>query len=1641
MIGKIIEFSVRNRFIVILLTAGVSLWGLWCLYRTPIDAIPDLSENQVIVWADWPGRSPKEIEDQITYPLSVNLQGLAGVKSVRATSEFGFSMINIIFDEDIEFYFARQRVLERLSIAGSFLPMGVVPYLAPDATALGQIFWYTVEGEGQSLDELRSVQDWYVRYQLNSVPGVAQVASVGGFVREYQIDIDPQKLRAYDISLGEVFRAVMASNSSVGGKVIHQGGAEYLVRGFGWIRSIEDLRNVVVEERQGVPITIDRLGSVQLGPGFRRSALEKNGREAVGGVVMMRYAENPLEVTRRVKEKIGQLQAGLPEGVRIVPFYDRTRLIHASIATLQQILIEAIVIASLVVLLVLMHLRSAFVICVSLPLAVLFSFILMYYLGVPSNIMSLSGIAISIGVLVDAGCVITENAYDRLQRHFGSKPVFGDTRELVIDACKVVGGPIFFSILITLLSFAPIFVLGGIEGKMFNPLAYTKSFALVGVAVLSITLLPAIMPLFIRGRLRTQQEVWLVRSLVDVYRPMLNFFLDHPDAIVLITGTVLLVGLPIFPQKVPWLFFTVGVPFVVAITALLVARRPLVCLGFLFCVSVASWRTLSPLGEEFMPPLDELSIMDMPVTTPNVNITQATDDIKERDAVLRRFPEVHQVVGKLGRADTPTDPAPIDMVETMVTLRAHEMWPKRKVAYESIRAEGARLRAEFEERGLLRPRAERAADLRDAVPVAREALEFLVHAPLPFPQWALDASEIMSDAAKTLEELATTGQVKLPRPDLATALARSEGVYAALRGPRPGRKSLERLAAYGYALDVLKQDPGRAIELVLAEEDEGLVDRAAMDAATRFDSGLRDTATRRLREHVPARGRELVRLLEREALAFLGTKDALLRTLKDAEWTAVEDELTGRYSSRFDEWILLEDVPAATQRVFDFLVSRRALPALADLVVEPSTLRSELLEPWMSARVDRRGPELARFARDGVLALLKKRGALAREVPAEFWAEADAASAREAAGLTLASLDPRRLTALARDTVDRLAAGGFLRPRADLAVDPPDPLGGLLDPLRSLTGQEKPNLFGRLRETLEKRAHELMVARVRQIDAELRGRAPGLCAWLLIEELGKHAKPSALSGREPKPDELQALRAAREPELAGLLRLERAAKADLVKEMDSELQVPGWGNIWTQPIINRVDMLATGVRTMIGVKVFGDSLETIQSVSDEIAGVLRQVRGAVDVFPDQIVGENYLEIDIDRPKAARYGVNVAEIQDVIEVALGGKEITMTVEGRQRFPVRVRYPRDWRDDEERVRNVLVPIRGGGAMGGPMGERMPADAVEGQARRDPWEGAGTSRHMQLPLSQLASVRIVPGPSMIKSENGLLRAYVQLNVRGRDIVGFVEEARRAVESKVQLPQGCYLEWSGQFEHQVRAQRTLLIVFPMVLLIIFVILYLTYRDLPDTLMMFLAVPGAIAGGALFQYIWGYDFSVAVWVGYVACFGLATETAIVMLVYLREAIEKRGGMEKIRSEREIREAVMEGAVHRLRPKLLTEATTILALIPMLWSTGVGSEFMRPMAAPILGGILVADEVIDILIPVLFYWDRCRRLRKRRGGDYAEGVWLEGEAGAAEVLDEAPPGRLRGHPSTAFVFRCAACGKESQGPAECCGKAREAALL
>jgi len=1039
MINRMIEFSMRNRWLVLAIYAALAACGYWALLHTPIDAIPDLSENQVIVFTDWPGRSPQEIEDQVTYPLTVNMQGLAGVKSVRSSSAFGFSMVNLIFDDNVDVYFARSRVLERLNLASSFLPAGVTPMLGPDATGVGQVFWYTVEGPYDS-GTLHSIQDWYIKYQLNSVPGVAEVASVGGFIREYQIDVDPLKLRAYNVPLRDVVGAVERSNNNVGAKVVEVSNSEYIVRALGLIEKLKDIEDIPISAANGTPVYVRNVASVQLGPEFRRGVLDKGGKEAVGGVVVTRYGTNALEVIKNVKQKIADIGPGLPKGVKIVPFYDRSTLIYHAVDTLRQALIEEIILVTLAHILFLWHFRSILVVTIPLPLAVLGSFLFMRGAGISSNIMSLGGIAIAIGVLVDAGIVMTENVIRQAEKYSEEN---GDYRdhiwEITLNAANLVGRPIFFAMVIIILAFVPVFALTGMEGKMFHPLAFTKTFAMVSSTILAVTLVPVLCSLLIRGKLHREEDNPVMRLLRAVYQPVLRWALRHRVATMAIAATLFLAAL----------------------------------------------YTATTIGSEFMPPLDEETALFMPITDPRISLTKATEIMRQQDRIIAADPAVETVVGKIGRAESATDPAPINMAETTVVFRPKEQWPKGT------------------------------------------------------------------------------------------------------------------------------------------------------------------------------------------------TKDSIIQRL------------------------------------------------------------------------------------------------------------------------------------------------------------------------------------------------------------------------------------------------------------------------------DSKLHIPGVSNIWTQPIRNRIDMLSTGIRTQVGVKVYGPDLHVIEQKSQEIEQVLRQVPGAVDLYAERISGAPYLEIKVNREVAARYGITISDAEDVIEAAIGGKTLTTTIEGRQRFPVRVRYARDFRQDTADLKNVLV--------------------------------TGTTG-TQVPLADIATINMVMGPSMISSENGLLRGTVLMNVRGRDVGRFVDQARRAVAANITMPPGYYVEWSGQFENQISAKKRLELVIPVVLLIIFVLLYRTYHSAREAAHVLLAVPFALTGGVFLVKLLGYNFSVAVWVGFIALFGTAVQTGVVMVIYLEEAVARRIATDGSLTREGLHAAVMEGALLRLRPKVMTVATVVAGLLPLLWSTRTGAEFMKPLAAPVLGGMLSSLLHVLVVTPVIFTWLRERELPDDRAG-------------------------------------------------------------
>jgi copper/silver efflux system protein len=1036
MINRIIEFSLKNRFIIIaayLLLAG---WGYWALIRTPIDAIPDLSDNQVIVFTDWVGRSPREVEDQVTYPLTTSLQGLPGVRVVRGQSAFGFSMINIIFEDSVDLYWARTRVLERLNLVTKQLPEGVVPTLGPDATGVGQIFWYTVEGEGHSLRDLRTLQDWFIRYQLNSVPGVAEVASVGGYVQQYQIDVDPNRLRAYSIPFSMVADAVQRSNLNVGGNVVEQNGQWSVVRGVGLINSVADVENIVVGASGGTPIYIRNVASVKIGDAFRVGVLDRDGKEAVGGVVIARYGVNTLDVINAVKAKIESLKAGLPAGVKMVPFYDRTDLILRATSTLKRALIEEIILVTLAHIIFLYHFRSILIVTIPLPLAVLLSFLFMYYIGISSNLMSLAGIAIAIGVLVDAGIVVTENAFRYMEKRGIDPRDRKNVWRTVLESTQLVGRPIFFSMAIIILAFVPVFALTGREGKLFHPLAFTKTFAMLGATIIAVTLVPVLCTLLLGGRFHSEDENPVMRGLHRIYRPSLNWALAHRGLTVLMAAG-LFVG------------------------ALFLTTR---------------------IGNEFMPPLDEGDLMYMPVTDPAISANEALKIMQRQDEILKSFPEVEWAVGKAGRAETSTDPAPINMNETIVHLKPPVAW-------------------------------------------------------------------------------------------------------------RPG-----------------------------------------------------------------------------------------------------------------------------------------------------------------------------------------------------------------------------------------------------------------------------------------------------------------------------------------------------------------VTREKLIAEMDEKLSMPGVTNIWTQPIINRIEMLSTGIRTQVGVKIFGSDLNELEHSSREVASVLKAIPGAADVYPEQITGAPYIDIQIDRQAAARYGIDVQAIQNVIEMGIGETNLTVTIEGRERFPVRVRYAPEFRTNLEALGRLLVPAPNGA---------------------------------QIPLSQVASIRTVSGPTMISSENGLLRGVVTLNVRNRDVGSFVEEAKKVLGERVQLPAGYYFEWSGEYENQQRARARLQLVLPIVLVVIFVMLYFTYHSVIEAAHVLLAVPFALTGGVYLLYALGYNFSVAVWVGFIALFGTAVQTGVVMVIYLNEAVQRKQeevGNHLTRDQ--LKEAVMEGAVLRLRPKVMTVSTVVAGLLPIMWSASAGAEVMKPLATPVLGGMISSLVHVLIVTPVIFSWLREREIKR-----------------------------------------------------------------
>jgi Cu(I)/Ag(I) efflux system membrane protein CusA/SilA len=1038
-IRRVIDWCAANRFLVLTGTVVLTAWGVWAMRATPLDAVPDISDVQVIVSTEWTGRSPDIIEDQITYPIVTALLSAPRVRTVRGFTDFGVSYVYVIFEDGTDIYWARSRVVEYLQGIRGRLPEGSNPIIGPDATGVGWVFEYAlVDESGQrNLAELRGLQDWYLRYALASVDGVAEVASIGGFVKQYQVNLDPIRLAAYDKSIKDVVQAIRASNNEVEGRLLELSGREYMVRGRGYLTSIDDIGAVSLgADVRGTPVRVRDVADVGLGPDIRRGVAELDGQgEVVGGIVVMRFGENALRVIDRVKAKLAEMQDALPPGVRVVPTYDRSGLINDSIATLRRTLIEEAIVVSIVIIIFLFHFRSALVPILALPIAVVAAFIPMYYLGVTSNIMSLGGLALAIGVLVDASIVMVENAYRHVSEPEAPIAYAGQPRAIIAAAAQV-GRPIFFSLAIIVISFVPVFLLEAQEGRMFRPLAFTKTSVMVLASLLAITLVPVLMTIFIRGRrLKPESANPVSRFFTWLYAPVLHLALRWRWA-------ALVLNFAVVPLTIPLVF---------------------------------------ALGSEFMPPLYEGSMLYMPTSPPGMSITEATRLLQVQDKLLRQVPEVERVFGTVGRGTTPTDNTPMGMVNTTLVLKPREQW------------------------------------------------------------------------------------------------------------------------------------------------------RAGM--------------------------------------------------------------------------------------------------------------------------------------------------------------------------------------------------------------------------------------------TFEK---------------------------------------------------LQA-------------------------DMDAQLQFPGFPNVWTQPIRNRLDMLLTGIKTPVGIKIFGADLNVIQNVGREIERILQRVPGTRSVYAERVAQGYFTDIRIDREAIARHGLAIEDVQDVIQSALGGENVTQTVEGRERYPVNVRYARGFRENLPALERVLVKT--------PMGANVP-------------------------LGQLAEIVLTPGPAMIRDEDAQLAGYVYLDTATRDIGGYVDTAKAAIARELKLPAGYTLQWTGQYEFQVRARERLRILIPIVFFIIFILLYMTFHSASEATIVMLSVVYAMTGGVILQWLLGYNFSVAVWVGYIALYGVAVQTGVVMVVYLHEALDKRLRRGGEITERDVWQATIDGSVLRLRPKLMTVTVVMASLVPIMWSTGVGADVMKPIAAPIIGGMITSTIHVLIITPVIFYIMKRRALRR-----------------------------------------------------------------
>ena len=1159
MIEKIIAWSINNRFMVVLATLFVIIGGIFAMLNTPLDAIPDLSDVQVIIHTEYPGQGPRVVEDQVTYPLTTAMLSVPHAKVVRGYSFFGISFVYIIFEDGTDMYWARSRVLEYLNFVAARLPAGVTPALGPDATGVGWVFEYILKDTSgtHDLQELRSIQDWFLRYELTSVPGVSEVASIGGFVKQYQVEVDPTRLAAYNLPLAKVRMAIQRSNRDVGGKLMEMGETEFMVRGLGYIRSPADLEEIVVGvDPKGTPILLRNIANVSIGPELRRGILEWNGEgETAGGIVVMRYGENALEVIDKVKEKLKELQKGLPAGVVIETGYDRSKLIHRAIDTLQVKLLEEMTVVALICIIFLLHFRSAFVAIFTLPVGILMSFLTMYLLGINANIMSLGGIAIAIGVMVDASVVLVENAHKHLERDTGQHT----HTELITRAAKEVGPALFFSLLIITVSFLPVFTLQDQSGRLFKPLAFTKTFAMAASSILAITIVPVLMTFFVRQRLlpanltiQQRRRTWLIALLAP---PLLVtagglLGLDLPSWSLLAAGAVSLFALAcLVPQDIlpedrnPINRFFIRL-YRPCIELVLKRRKTTLAVAVLICL--ATLYPLNRLGSEFMPPLNEGDLLYMPTTLPGISITKAREILQQTDKIIQSFPEVQSTLGKIGRAESATDPAPLSMIETTITLR---------------------------------PQVEREVIL---VPRFFAA----------WPAWL-------------------KGPLRLLWPEVRA----------------------------GKIIHQWRQKP-----------------------IPRF----------------------------------------------------------------FSSW--------------------------------PAWLKWPLAKLWPESR------------------------------------------------------------------------------------------------------------------------------------------------YLTIHEL-----------------------------------------AD---DLNAAIRFPGLTNAWTMPIKTRIDMLSTGIKTPVGIKLMGPDLETLSQLGARIEAVVKEIPGTLSVISERVTGGNYLDFTINRREIARYGLTVQDVQDVITTAIGGMNVTYTVEGLERYPVNLRYNRELRDNIEQLRRVLVPT--------------PAGA-------------------QVPLAQLTELSIHKGPAGIKSENSRQTAWVYVDLKDIDVGSYVRKAREVVEREVDFPAGYSLVWSGQFENMEKARQTLNLIVPLTLVLIFILLYIHFNSVIESLIVMGSLPFALVGGIWLLYGLDYNISVAVVVGFIALAGLAAETGVVMLVYLDEIFKDRRNRNQLNSHADLHAAIIEGAVDRVRPKLMTVCTTLIGLLPVMWGTATGSEVMKRIAAPMVGGLISSTILTLIIIPVVYeIWQGRRLLNKNQ---------------------------------------------------------------